>query len=143
MKLLLEIKEKFTAIGKDIFDGGVVMAVNQSVAMSRLKDKPKSILLVAYPEIDRIGKQDNDTYLNDINIWAIQKWQTTTTTHDEEDKIYNELQKKLKELIDKMKEQIDNGCSFFRQVMLDTIEITPVYNFFGGFNGWYCNFKMK
>jgi len=101
------------------------------------------VLLVAYPEIDRIGKKDDDAYLNYINIWAIQKRQTGNVTNNREDEIYNELQEKLLQLIEKIEVEIENGCSFFSKVQLDTIEITPIYNFFGGFNGWYCNFSMK
>ncbi|MDR2684326.1 MAG: hypothetical protein LBB53_02960 [Prevotellaceae bacterium] len=141
MKTLLKIKQKFNEINTTIFDE-VIFVVDEKMAVNRLKDNSGFILLVAYPAIDRIGSQDNPSYEHDISIWSIKKARTGGVTFEQEDNEYNVLQLKLKEFIAAIEHQVEHGCSFFRKVQFDTFAIDPVYRVFGGFNGWYMNFKM-
>ena len=136
-KSIINIKDFFNETGKKK-DLQVFYVIDEKSTMARLGKNPAGeVLLVSYPRIARTGKQDNPTYQSAIAIWVMEKALTGNITDDKEDEQYDRLLQKTFDVIDYMEDMAsEQPCSFAGTIKFETIEITPEYRTFGGYNGW-------
>ena len=138
VKNIANIKAFFSAVGVEK-KLQVFYAVDENCTVNRLKKNPAGeVLLVAYPRFARSGKQDNPNYQAAIAFWVMEKWNTGNLKYDEEDGQYDRLLAKTFDIIDYMEDMAgEQPCGFAGAIKFETIEITPEYNTFGGYNGWF------
>ena len=137
-KSVANIKEFFNAVGKKK-ELQVFYAVDEKCTINRLKTNPAGeVLLVAYPRFARTGKQDNPNYQAAIAFWVMEKLNTGNLKYDEEDDQYERLLQKTFDVLKYIEDLAsEEPCGFAGMIKFETIEITPEYNQFGGYNGWF------
>lgn len=140
MSQLLSIKkfkEAFLSMGicLQIAEQNIVFAIDEKMAINKLKDKAGIVLLVSYPTFSRIGGQDNNNGKNAIIYWILEK-NVIGQTNDAEMNQMSRLQTLSQQTLEYMDEQCSNGCTIFSLFTPEFTQMDPEYNQFGGFNGW-------
>lgn len=141
-KSISEIKNTFNASADHLKISGVYYAIDESMAMQRLKSNPTAtFLLVAYPRYGRVGGVSNATYQGAMAVWILEKARTGSINDNGEDEQMDALLSTTERLIDWLEDKAaSTACSLPAQIKFDTIEITPEYRTFGGYNGWMLEF---
>ncbi len=68
----------------------------------------------------------------------MEKRETGHITNGREDDQYERLLQKTFNVLNLMEDLAsEEPCGFAGQIKFETIEITPEYNTFGGYNGWF------
>ena len=131
---------------KEFFDGvacekqlQTFYVIDESSTNARLGKNPVGeVLLVAYPRFARTGKLDNPNYQAAIAFWIMEKRRTGNITDHDEDEQYDRLLQKTFDVLEYIEDMAsEQPCSFAGAIKFDTIEITPEYNTFSGYNGWF------
>lgn len=121
-----EIIEAIPAI-----DGGFVVVVDEDNAINKLANKPKTILVASAPSAHSIGQVSSLRNNSVVIFWIL----TKKNTNNEIDQL-EALQPLALQLQTYIHSRAEEGCNLFNFLEVDSLDIDPVYNQFGGFNGW-------
>jgi len=116
--------------------GGSFMVIDQANTKSKLVNKPNIILVAAVPSAQSRGQAGMRRNENAVIFFILEK----NKNHEDDVKQLERLQpivlKLQRWLEDQAEQPPEPGCTPFYYLETGQISIDPVYNDFGGFNGW-------
>lgn len=133
MLLISQLKNLCTEIIEAIpaIDGGFVVVIDEDNAMNKLANKPKTILVASAPSAQSMGQISSSRNNSIVIFWIL----TKKNTKDEIEQL-EALQPIALQLQTYIHARAEEGCNLFNFLELDSLDIDPVYNQFGGYNGW-------
>ena len=133
MLLISQLKTLCSEIIEAIpgIDGGFVVVIDEDNAMNKLANKPKTILVASAPSAQSMGQISSARNNSVVIFWIL----TKKNTKDEIDQL-EALQPLALQLQTYIHAQAEECCNLFNFLEIDSLTIDPVYNEFGGFNGW-------
>ena len=129
----------------EVNGGGVliehlVMGVEEGHIVKKLKDKRGVCLCVNYPDATGSGEDDNETDVQPVYFFVVEKANAGSQTDDEEMQHYGKLQDIMRLLRRVVRDSAQRDCIGVEVDMNDKIEWE--YQIFGGFNGLSMGIKI-
>lgn len=134
-----ELKQYFSVLAGKMGDlAGVVFAVNEAHALSRLNGKSGVQLLVTFPSSEVVGGADNGVQAHSLLVMVLERSNSQAKTEEEEFEQFA----RLREVIEAVRQQLAEDSSHSRRPwsrlsVLGT-RIEPEYNL-KDWNGWSCD----
>ena len=126
--------------GVEVLIEHLVMGVEEGHIVKKLKDKRGVCLCVNYPDATGNGEDDNETDVQPVYFFVVEKANAGSQTDDEEMKHYGKLQDIMRLLRRAVRDSAKRNCIGVVVDMNDKIEWE--YQIFGGFNGLSMGVKI-
>lgn len=110
----------------------LIIVVDESHTVNAIKDKPGPLLVGVLPSAQGSGKLDASKHMNTAMFFVVAKALTGSDPLDQ----YRQLQLDVTSAEFRLLERASDGCSMFTDLQPDGINIDPVFNEFGGYNGY-------
>lgn len=123
---------------------GLVMAVEESHLIKKIKDKAGITLAIKYPSTDSQGDEDNYAERNKCLIYVITKWDPGKVDDDDEVTLYavlQELTKCVKEYL--ITSDKGPGICGIENGLYSGFRTEWEFNIFGGYNGLSVSFDLR
>lgn len=134
-----ELKEYFAGVVAQCDElAGMIFAVNEAHALSRLNGKDGVQLLVTFPSSEVVGEADNGVQAHSLLLMVLERSNSQSKTEDDEFEQFA----RLREVIEKVRQQLAEDSSMSRRPwarlsVLGT-RIEPEFNL-KDWNGWSCD----
>ena len=128
--------------GKQITE--LVMTIEESHLIKKIKDKAGILLAVKYPPTDSQGDEDNYSERNKCLIYCLTKWDASKVDDTEELNHYailQELTMKIKNYL--IKYDKGEGICGIENGLYSGFRTEWEYNIFGGYNGLSISFDLR
>lgn len=112
-----------------------VLVAEDQHATNKLKDRRGVQLVAAMPSAHRDGKPGRPAD-NHAALFFILAKRLPDPKEDQELQQYEHTQQIALAIREHIENQQATGCSIFFRLNIDSIIIEPVFNTFGGWNGW-------
>ncbi len=125
-------------IVQDISIKGYVLCSSEEQGMKKLKDKPGIQLVAVYPIYSFSGEEDSYKDNHQLLFYMVTR-QVEGASNEKEISQYEESQEaiiKLKEYLFGERIAGNNFCKMFPELNINSVNIIPEYNIFGGYLGW-------
>lgn len=120
---------------------GYVRVVTESQATAKLGDRRGIQLVAVLPSYGRTGTALTPRRTQTALFWIVEKAVPDNTDSKELDQ-QQRTQDLVRKLEAKIMDEQENGCSDWNRLEIDSIDINPEQNIFGGWNGWYMTFQF-
>ena len=118
----------------------LVLGVEEGHIVKKLKDKRGVCLCVNYPDATGSGEDDNETDVQPVYFFVVEKVNAGSQTDNEEMLHYGKLQTVMRLLRRVVRDAAKRNCIGVQVDMNDKIEWE--YQIFGGFNGLSMGVKI-
>ncbi len=125
-------------IVQDIGIKGYVICSTDEQGMKKLKDKAGVFLVAVYPNYSFSGEEDSYKDSHELLYYMVLR-QIEGSSNETEINQYEETQEaiiKLKEYLFGERNAGNNFCKMFPDLNINSVNIIPEYNIFGGYLGW-------
>lgn len=120
---------------------GYVRVVTDSQATAKLSDRTGIQLVAVLPSYGRTGNAVTPRRTQTALFWIVEK-ALPDPSDTEELSQQQRTQDLVRALEAKIMDEQENGCSDWNRLEIDSIDINPEQNIFGGWNGWYLTFQF-
>ncbi len=128
----------------DINIKGYVICSTDEQGTKKLKDKAGILMVAVYPIYSFSGEEDIYVDNHELLFYMVQK-QNEGVSNEKEMTQYEDTQNaiiKLKEYLFAENETGNNFCKLFPNLKINSVNIIPEYNIFGGFLGWSLSLEV-
>lgn len=120
---------------------GSIICSTEEQALRRLKDMTGIFLVAVIPSTDFRGKQDQYIEQNETLFYIVVKEARGQSVADELQQ-YQDTQDKIIQLKEYLFGDNSGYCLQFPRLDINSVEIDPEYNIFGGWLGWSIKFRF-
>lgn len=121
----------------------LLLVVSEDHLKKKLRGDDDFILVSVYPSHNGIGMEDNVRDVDTILLYLLQALNKADTDDEKEFQSYVELQEKIRLIKEQLITDANNGePEFMLNLDRESIEIEPVNNIAGGYNGYSLVFTI-